>query len=277
MLLNCHTHYSFCYGIFSIEELFNRISNAGYHNFVLTDINNTSACIDTIRIAKQRGLKPIVGIDFRNEAQQQYVGIARNNQGFQELNIHLSNHLHSKQAFDAIAPNFNHCYIIYPLEQYNGFQLRDHEFVGVSIKNLPHLAFIPAYRKTSKLVILQTVSFANKQQFNAHRLLRAIDTNTLLSKLPKTQQATGDEMLLPSSILKEAFKHYPDIISRTEAILNDCSIDFEFGKLSNKNLKFYTDSHANDIALLRRECMHGLAYRYPNPSQQVLERIEKRN
>jgi DNA polymerase III subunit alpha len=275
MLLNCHTHYSFCYGIFSVDELFDRVINAGYSSFVLTDINNTSACIDNIRVAKQRGLKPIVGIDFRNGTQQQYVGIARNNNGFQELNIHLSNHLHSKQALDIIAPNFNNCYIIYPLEQYSGFTLREHEFVGVNINDLPSLAFIPANRKTSKLVILQTASFANKQQFNAHRLLRAIDTNSLLSKLPKTQQANGNEMLLPLTTLKDAFKHYPAIISQTEAIINDCSIDFEFGKLSNKNLKFYTDSHANDIDLLRKECMNGLTYRYPNPSKEVLTRIEK--
>jgi DNA polymerase-3 subunit alpha len=83
MLLNCHTFYSFCYGTFSIEALLDEVQRHGYTSFVLSDINNTSACLETIRLCKDRSLKPIVGIDFRNHAQQRYVAIARNNEGFQ--------------------------------------------------------------------------------------------------------------------------------------------------------------------------------------------------
>ena len=76
MLLNCHTYYSFCYGTFSIEELIDEVQRNGYDTFVVSDINNTSACLDTIRLCNERLLKPIVGIDFRNNAQQVYIGIA---------------------------------------------------------------------------------------------------------------------------------------------------------------------------------------------------------
>ena len=75
----------------------------GYNTFVLSDINNTSACIDAIRLAQEKNLKPIVGIDFRNNAQQQYIGIANNNEGFKELNEHLSLHLHNNVFFNEIA------------------------------------------------------------------------------------------------------------------------------------------------------------------------------
>jgi DNA polymerase III subunit alpha len=81
MLLNCHTYYSFCYGTFSIEGLLNEVKQKGYDKFVVTDINNTSACLDTIRLSKQYDLTPIAGIDFRNDVQQCYIGIARNNEG----------------------------------------------------------------------------------------------------------------------------------------------------------------------------------------------------
>lgn len=274
MLLNCHTYYSFCYGTFAIETLLQQVQQNGYDTFVLSDINNTSACLDTIRLAPNYGLKPIVGIDFRNNAQQQYIGIATNNEGFKELNEHLSLHLHSNTNFNEIAPEFNHAFVVYPLSNYKGWPLRNNEFVGISIKELSNLNFLAIKQKTNKLVAFQTVSFANKQAFNAHRLLRAIDTNNLLSKLPITQQAKGTEMMLSKQEIYAAYAAYPHIIANTEHILNSCQIHFDYGKLTNKNLAHYTESIASDISLLRNECMKGLPYRYPNPSVQVLQRIE---
>src|ERR1700733_11345374 len=97
MLLNCHTMYSFCYGTLSIDVMLREFKRNGYDSFVLTDINNTSACLETIRQANLIGLKPVVGIDFRNSVDQKYVGIARNNEGFKELNEHLSEHLHASK------------------------------------------------------------------------------------------------------------------------------------------------------------------------------------
>jgi len=117
MLLNCHTYYSFCYGTYSIEELLDTIRENGYYSFALTDINNTSACLETVRLAGEKGVRPILGIDFRNQNQQQYVGIAQNNEGFYELNTHLSEHLHEAKDFNPIAPMFKHAYIIYPFEK----------------------------------------------------------------------------------------------------------------------------------------------------------------
>ena len=248
----------------------------GYDTFVLTDINNTSACLDTIRRVQEiEGLNVSVGIDFRNNAQQQYIGIARNNEGFQELNEHLSSHLHSGQSFEAIAPEFNNAFIIYPLNAYKGWQLKDNEFIGVSINDLSTLPFLSAKHHKNKLVILQTVTFANKSRFNAHRLLRAIDTNNLLSKLPLEQQAVGTEIMLDKTELYAAYKDYPDIIKNTERLLDNCSIEFAYGKKSNKNLKHYTGSVADDVELLRTECLKGLHYRYPKPTPEILQRIDK--
>ncbi|MFM9943703.1 MAG: DNA polymerase III subunit alpha [Bacteroidia bacterium] len=276
MLLNCHTYYSFCYGTFSIEGLIEEVQKKGYNTFVLTDINNTSACLDAIRRVQEiEGLKIMVGIDFRNNAQQQYIGIAKNNEGFKELNEHLSAHLHSGTNFNVIAPEFNNAFIVYPLNAYKGWKLKGNEFIGVSIADLATLPFLSAKHHKNKLVVLQTATFANKSRFNAHRLLRAIDTNNLLSKLPMEQQAKGTEMMLEKTELYAAYKDYPDIIKNTETLLNACSIDFKYGKLANKNLKCYTGSIEDDVQLLRSECLKGLNYRYPNPTPEILQRINK--
>jgi len=275
MLLNCHTVYSFCYGTLSIDELLKEIKNNGYDSFVLTDINNTSACLETVRRAEEKKIKPIVGIDFRNGVQQKYVGIARNNEGFKELNEHLTEHLHSGRKFENEAPEFHNAYIVYPLREYTGWKLRENEFIGVSIPELQGLPFSSAKNIMHKLVALHPATFIFKNHFNAHRLLRAIDKNTLLSKLPVSEQSMQDAVIMPKEKMHSEYSYFPSIIKNTEYVLNDCSISFVYGKLANKNRAHYTDSIANDIVMLRSEAEKGLLYRYPNPSQEVLQRMEK--
>lgn len=275
MLLNCHTYYSFCYGTFSTEELLLEVKQKGYTSFVLSDINNTSACLDTVRLSAEQNLKPVLGIDFRNGIQQKYIGIAINNEGFRELNKHLSDHLHAAENFHEIAPGFNNAYVVYPLSVYKGWTLKDNEFIGVSIKDLSHFSFLSAKYPLDKMVALQPVSFSNKNRYNAHRLLRAIDKNTLLSKLPAEEQALFDEVMPTLSDLYSAYSAYPTIINNTEHLLNNCSISFEYGKFSNKNLTHYTGSMKGDMELLRSECEKGLSYRFNNPSPEVVQRIEK--
>lgn len=275
MLLNCHTYYSFCFGTLSVEDLLLSVKQMGYTSFAVTDINNTSACIDFVRKAPEYGIKPVIGIDFRNGAQQCYVGIAMNAAGFKELNDHLSHHLHNNIPFQFPAPPFTNAYVVYPLKLYYGQSLRDNEFIGVSLKELNSIAFVAAQKKTKQFVVQQPFTFLNKKYFNAHRLLRAIDTNSILSKLSPNEQAQPDELLYAHQDLYNAFAPYPQIISNTVSILNNCSISFEYGKFANKNLKHYTGSSGEDIELLRKNCSEGLSYRYKKPSAEVLKRMEK--
>lgn len=275
MLLNCHTYYSFCFGTLSVDELLEEAHKRGYTSIAITDINNTSACIDLVRKAKDYNIKPVVGIDFRNGVQQQYIGIAANAHGFRELNEHLTAHLHGNIPFDTKATAFEQAYVVYPLRQYFGQALRENEFVGVSLKELNSIAFLSAQKKTKRLVVLQPFTFLNKKYFNAHRLLRAIDTNTILSKLPPSEQAQSDELLYSHQELYNAFAPYPHIIANTVHILNSCHIAFEYGKFANKNLQHYTGNAADDMRLLRRNCEEGLRYRYHQPSAEVLRRMEK--
>ena len=101
MYLNCHTYYSLRYGTFSEIALLELAKEMHVTRLALTDINNTSACLNFVRKADQFGIQPILGIDFRNGSTPCYVGIAKNNAGYQELNTHLSAHLHQKKDFSA--------------------------------------------------------------------------------------------------------------------------------------------------------------------------------
>ncbi len=275
MLLNTHSYFSLRYGTLAPEQLLEHCLNLGHHTVALTDINNTSACLNALRIASRYNLRVVVGVDFRNEAHQQYVALAKNNEGFEEINRHLSHHLHTKTDFNAQAPVLEHCFVIYPLNTYTGFELKAHEYIGVQpdevrrlrlMKNLPN----------QKLVAMPTATFLQKRHYNAHRLLRAIDANTLLSKLPETYCGRPSDRLLSRVDLETHYADVPELVQRADAILLECDVPFEFGNaFPHKNQRSYTGNTDKDFELLKRLCLDGLHYRYPHPTKEITDRIHK--
>ncbi|MEH6537599.1 MAG: DNA polymerase III subunit alpha [Psychroserpens sp.] len=278
MYINCHTYYSLRYGTFSEVDLLELAKKNNINSLALTDINNTSACLNFIRKAKEFNIKPIVGIDFRNGSKQLYVGLAKNNKGFKELNVFLSHHSENKIALPEVAPAFNNCYLIYPFEQVLKLEkdeFLDNEFIGVSIEELRKLRFSNLNNYNDKLVIQQTVTIRTKKDFNAHRLLRAIDKNTLLSKLDKSEECRVTDKMLALEDISKAFIDFPNIIKNTNNILDTCHIDFGFGNnRESQNLKLYTTSVENDYELLEKLCYGGLNKRYSNPNDKVLKRLK---
>ncbi|MCV6630825.1 MAG: PHP domain-containing protein, partial [Flavobacteriaceae bacterium] len=199
MLLNTHTYYSLRYGTFSEETLLQLSQENGYTELVLTDINNTSAGLNFVRLAPKYGIRPLLGVDFRVGAKQHFVGIAKNNTGFMALNRFLSTCLSHKTPMPEQAPNINDCYLVYPLEQVleiNKTQFAPNEYIGVRWQDLNKLRFSGLYHLKEKLVALQTVSFRNKKDYNIHRLFRAIDRNILLSKLSENNCGLPEDKML---------------------------------------------------------------------------------
>ena len=263
LLLNCHTSFSSRYGVLTTEELLLTAKQYGYNTIAITDINATSAIIDAYRISKENDMRVIAGIDFRNEITACYIGLAKNNKGYSELNAHLSFHLHHQKSFEPQAPSrFLNTYIIYPFQSYKGWKLEPHEYIGINTSDFIKLAHSPYKSLTKKMVILQPLTFLNKKQFNIHRLLRSIDKNCLLSKLEVKDQASEKAILQSETELIQTCINFPEIVLNTKHILENCSIDFEFDKFANKNLNHYTDSVQDDIALIKQLCNNGLSYRF---------------
>ena len=279
MYLNCHTYYSLRFGTFSEVELLQLAQQNHVTQLVLTDINNTSAGLNFVRKAPEFDIKPILGIDFRNGTRPCFIGIAQNNKGYLELNDFLSRHLHDGFKIPDRAPAFKNAFVVYPFEvvllnELDHFQ--EHEFVGVSIKDLRRLPFSKLASLTHKLVVQQPVTFRNKQDFNAHRLLRAIENNVLLSKLQKEEEANEEEKMYPVQNLAAAFSEFPFILENTEKLLHKCNIHFDFSKdRKPQNLKTFLGSVEEDEQLLDQLCAEGLPYRYEEVSDSIKNRLNK--
>jgi len=279
MFLNNHSYYSLRYGTISEEQLLEMAQANGCTALPLTDINNTSGCLNFIRKAQHYSIKPIVGIDFRNNTQQCYVGLAKNNNGFQQLNTLLSKHLHEQIPFPEVAPQLNDVAIIYPFEKalaLESHSFSDHEYIGIRLNDINKLTFSKLQQYKSKLVVLHSVSFRNKRDFNTHRLLRAIDNNVLLSKLPLEQQGHPSQKMIPQQDIEDAFREYPHIIKNNHQLLNKCHIHFNFSKeRKNQNLKTVFGSVKADYKKLLALCKEGLPKRYDIVDDIIKRRLEK--
>ena len=97
MYLNSHTYYSLRYGSISPKDLVLLAKKHRLNALALTDINSTTACLDFVKYAVEKNVKPILGVDFRNGAQQKFILLARNNQGYHQINKYLSSFLHRSE------------------------------------------------------------------------------------------------------------------------------------------------------------------------------------
>ncbi len=276
MYLNCHSYFSLRYGLMSPEALLQQAKAGGVQQLALTDICNSSGALDFVRMAPKYGIKPVLGMDIRQKNKQLYVLLARNNRGFAAINQLLSEQLQTGEPFAERATDLADVFIIYPLAGWAGKPLADHEFLGVSAHELNKLRVYPKKWPTDKLVVLATATFRHKRDWNAHRLLRAIDQNTLLSKLDPESCGRPDDLFQPLELLKQQYVDFPEMVARTEELLASCSINFEFGDIyPHKNQSTYTANEELDYRFIRKLTFEGITYRYPNADETVYSRIEK--
>jgi len=198
MYLNSHSYYSLRYGTYSIDALVEEALKRKIEAMVLTDINNSSGMIDFVKICKVHGVKPIGGMEFRNNDELLFTGIARNNNGFRELNEYMSAINLKEKKYTSLAPEFNAVYIIYPFGNTIGHRLKNNEFIGVKPSQI-HKLLTLSKRKLTKMVIQQPVTFSDKKTWYLHKNLRAINHNILLSQLTPHMYAPQDEVFIPEA------------------------------------------------------------------------------
>ncbi len=268
------------------DKLFEEASRCGVHKLVLTEINNTASYIEMLRLCAERKpgssllhekaheLEIAVGIEFRQNQELRYIIIARNNNGFEKINRLLSHHNRESKKFSERAPEVEDTFILYPFGETEPEQLCSNEFIGIRKHQLNQFSVYTARKDyPEKFVILHPVTFAHKTDYNVHRLLRAIDNNTLLSKLQPHQQAHPEEVMMPEKDLEFHFRNYPELIHNTKHLLAQCSIHFELH--SDKNKKTITETNATDWDFLVTHAWEGFQSRYDVRNPELRERLER--
>jgi DNA-directed DNA polymerase III PolC len=255
-----------------VEKLVESAAKAHADTLVMTDINNSTGMPEFVRECNNANIKPAGGIEFRAHNKLLYIGIARNNEGFRELNEFLTHHNFDKTPLLFPAPAFTNVYIIYPLSNNLKHKLSDNERIGVRPLEVNSLLTLSANIPRQSMVILQPVTFSCNEDMQVHKSLRAVENNILFSHLRSDQYAAPDEMFKEPYYFENIFSGYPGIIENTRRLLDDCSIDFDFK--SSKNKQVYSAGRYDDKLLLEKLAWDGMIYRYGKNNSEAKQRIK---
>jgi DNA polymerase-3 subunit alpha len=266
LTLAFHSYFSFRYGVFSLQRIIDIAKSAQAERIILCDINYSGAIPDFVKRCKQANITPIAGIDFRNDKDiPLYTGIAKNQNGLEQLNRFLSAHLQNKQDFPPIAPSLEDTIFVYPWKQYAHQSLKKNHFVAYDLSKRDTSRFQQKI-KESKRLSFQIQTGLDKSDIELHRNLRAIDKNVLLSQITNIRE---EEFGYKKTNNKDKSKN--EILKNTELIFANCSIEFHFNKVKNK--KHFLENKESDLKFLQAIAHEGLSVRYTKSDDKAKQRL----
>ncbi len=272
MYLNCHSFHSLRYGTISIEDLVQKASGLGVAALALTDINTVTGIYEFYKLCKIHQVKPVVGVDIRTGNEQLYITIAQNPAGVAAINRMITAHNLEHLPFPKQSPKLEDTFIIYPFSNVPE-TLQENEFIGIRPEELNFLVRKEWKKLLHKMVVLQPITFSSKQEYNLHRILRAIDNNILVSKLTERETSQKSEVLKPAFEVLKHYKNYPQIIENTEKIFQSSHFEFDFS--TPKNKKHFTPTATSDSELLTKLAWEGFKKRFPENHPTAKARVER--
>ncbi|MCJ8154146.1 DNA polymerase III subunit alpha [Chryseobacterium sp. SSA4.19] len=272
MFINCHSFHSLRYGTISVKELVQQCVDLGIGASALTDINCISGIYDFHRLCERSNIRPVVGVDIRNDNRQYYICLAKNQSGIGEINRLLTQHNCEGKDLPVHHPDLSEVFVVYPLSNYPE-KLGRNEYIGIRPEEI-NLLINPSLRKyLPRMVMLQPVTFTTKREYRLHKILRAIDRNTLVTKLEENDICGPNEKLISKDELLKNYHHYPQIIENTKQLLEQCHFHFDYK--TPKNKKNFTESKDSDIKLLKELAYKGFIKRYPDDDGKARARMDK--
>lgn len=277
--VHLHTHSSFSpmWGVPTLDALCQTVKQQGQDFLALTDTNGLYGAIRFLEVAREHGLKPIIGAELVS-GQHRAVLLAKNVTGYGNLCRILSAR-HCDASFEFIETVARHR---------TGLVLLSDDPVAVTawqaesakdiyIELTPGLTLQDTLAVSRRLrlppVTTTRAAFLHPIDYQAHRLLRAIADNTTLSRLRADHCALPSHWLMPEPVLVRHLPHVPEAIANTRQIAKQCHTDWDFKQTIFPSFRQLSSDDAFET--LQRKTYDGAIWRYGTLSVIVRQRIEK--
>ncbi|HDQ00080.1 MAG TPA: DNA polymerase III subunit alpha [bacterium] len=275
--LNVHSHYSFCRGANAIEDLCLAAKKRGMDALALTDTNGIYGLIWFLQIAREIGVKSIIGAELVSAGLRALL-LVESRKGYGNL-CRIISHRHQDTNFSLSEELIRY--------QEGLIVLTEHISLLNSLRsNLPEnnlfVEVLPGPRRLSLLnyarksaippVATNNVHFINPEDFALHRLLRAIDCNVALSRLAPAELASPDSWLKTAAQMAGAFPDCPAALSNTREIADRCLSNLDLGDPVFPT--FSGTDNGSAFELLKQRCYQGARKRYGAVSEAVKKRLE---
>jgi len=273
--LNTHSSYSKGWGIGSIEDLCLSAKNVGMHSLALTDTNGLYGLIFFLETAREMGIRPIVGSEIiTNDSRA--VLLVKDREGYANLcriisdrkchiNFDLINSLQRyRKGLIVFSDDFR---LLKALNRDSKSDL----YVEISPGYSMHKCL--AFSRDSKIPPLATnrIVLSRKDQFQLHRILRAIDLNSKISRLKRDDCCREHNFFNSAQSMIDQFPHAPEAITNTIEVAERCMKDWDIFHLTFPDFEDMNNKEAFDR--LYQATIEGCKRRYGQITDKVRERI----
>jgi DNA-directed DNA polymerase III PolC len=274
--LNVHSHYSRGWGMATIEDLCRCAKEQGMDRLALTDTNGLYGLIYSIEAAKETGIQPIVGSEIVT-GKHRAVLLVRTPAGYANLCRIISDR-QCHQDFDLIKSlkEMRHGLIIFSDDFTLLKALKKNAIEDLFVEMSPgyNMAACYAFSRQSGIPPLATnrVYLLKPDQFPLHRILRAVDLNSKLSRLELQDTCRQHNFLNSPQSMIDQFPHAPRAILNTVEVAERCCTDWDFSHIIFPCFEGMTDREAYET--LYTATIEGCKRRYGELIPAVLKRVE---
>jgi len=275
--LHAHSSSSPMWGVPTVEALCQAVKDQGQDSLALTDINGLYGAIHFLEVAREHGLKPILGAELISGVHRAVL-LAKNPTGYANLCRILSAR-HCDESFDFLKTVALHRTGLVLLSDdpvaVTAWQAESAEDLYIELTPGESLQDAVALSRRLRLPPVATTraAFLHPPDYHAHRLLRAIAQNTTLSRLKAEHCALPSHWLMSEPMLARHLPHVPEAITNTRRIAEQCHTDWDFKQTIFPSFRQLSSEAAFDT--LQRKTHDGAIWRYGTLATVVRQRIEK--
>ncbi len=282
--LHVHSHYSLLRGTDSLESLAEAARAAGMTRFALTDTNALYGFVFYRQICDETGLTPIAGAEIvspgapaaKPGGQGRALLLARGRDGYRSL-CRVITARHLDPAFDllaAIRANADGL-VVLAEDPVLLAAVRDVAPVYAELVSGRGDRALQTWARRRGIATVATndVHFTRPEGRRIHQVLRAIDRNTTLDRVPSDDLAEPGRTLADAAEMARRFPHAPDALENAERLGEECAVAWPMGRTVFPSYDLERGTAAD---VLRARCEAGILHRYGRtPPAEVRARVDR--
>jgi len=242
-------------------------------SLALTDVNGLYGWVEFVHTCRDFGIRPLCGVDLW-AADARAVLLAKNGDGYSRIcRIISDRHLEGNFSLsEALSEDRRDLAVLSRdlrlLERLAAYGKKD-----LYVELVPGEESAELLRLGLKPVATNDAYLQSPDDHDDHRLLRAIDGNTALSRLGE-----GDEVVSPRRFfcdeawMRRQLSHVPEAIDHAISLADELEGDWQLGKTVFPPYERFSDPEA--FFTLRWKCYQGARWRYGKASEAVVARLE---
>lgn len=276
--LHVHSNYTLCRGANTFEQLCVAAKQHKMPALAVTDTNGFYGLVWFIQTAKSFGITPLIGAHLELD-DFSAVLLAIDLAGYRSICSLISyRHRNGQEGLleRLLACDFNHVVLLSNhtelLARMKANGLQDNIY-GELIPHKNREEVLSFCRKNDlPVVATNCVYFVEKEDWQVHKLLRAIDLNTTLERIPPQELVSQQAHFASPEEMRNSFPDCPDAIENTLKIARECTFDLDFKEFVFTSYKGPNGESAFEV--LRQRVLDGVAWRYKTITSEIMRRMD---